>query len=855
MERDEGAAEPGEGAESEAAARARAAKIAAQRAAADAAIAAVAGGRQALTAMTSASAAAAKSARLLETKRVAERQALKAEEAAAQEGEAVGETAAAQAEAADVQAADAEASEVEAADAKAGDAKAGEVEAADAKAGDAKAGEVEAADAKAGEVEAADVEAADIEAGEVEAADAEAGEVEAAEEAPTATEANKTTAAEVKATNIEPETSPEPNSETSLEPNPAPPEPVARAPRRRQKPAYTAPVDSAPPVFDEAVAGWLSAEGAPPAFAQQLRAEFGEGEEATARLVDDPWLVLEIAGVQPAAADKLAQRLLGIDARDKLTADPRRSRALVSALLRRAARLGHTAMTADAVARDLAGLGVPDPAGAIADAVEVGAALVFADRLAVAAASEKSADGDAEFEAVDTADDDDPASMLTSPYTLLALDRWAFLEQSAAEAVQRLLATATPVEQDPGFDVAAAIGSDAAEAERVGRVLEAASGNGLTLVTGATAALPGLLAAAFPHAVLAAPSPAGLRTLAAAGFDAVDLRMLNDEEERFAEAEVVVIADAQLVPLELGVDLLEQLPDGAHLVLCGDPAALPATGPGRLFRDLLEIDDPEFGGAVPRVELKRRPSGPLTALVDAVRYGGLPPMDILGDGRSNEVKIIPVRDPAETRLRTVQLVVDSIPRALGLSGGQVQAVAVREHGPAGAEDLNAAVKERLNPGSGACGPFDAGDRVIVREGGRLAEFGLLGGETGTIAEADADGLTVRFDEPWVGPDEERDTDVSGPEGSVRLDAAQARALRHAWVLTLREAQGGRWPAVVAVLDGGSASALTRSAVLGTFAPATQHLSVVHGAGGALAEAVENRPHTPCRTRLAQALRG
>ncbi|MBR7828370.1 hypothetical protein KDK95_18815 [Actinospica sp. MGRD01-02] len=852
MERDEGAAEPGEGAESEAAARARAAKIAAQRAAADAAIAAVAGGRQALTAMTSASAAAAKSARLLETKRVAEREALKAEEAAAQAGEAVEETAATQGEAAGLEPGDAEA----------GDAEANEAEAAEVRAADVEAGNGEPGDAEGHGVKAGDAEASDVETGDVETRDAEAADDAVSGSRPES--AAKAMAAGEPVTPSVPETTHEPKPGHAAEPAyaapaeipvPAPPGPVARVPRRRQKPAYSAPVDSAPPVFDEAVAGWLSAEGAPPDFAQQLRAEFGEGEEATARLVEDPWLVLEIAGVQPAAADKLAQRLLGIDARDKLTADPRRSRALVSALLRRAARLGHTAMTADAVARDLAGLGVPDPAGAIADAVEAGAALVFADRLAVAAAAEESQDGDAEFEALDSADDDDPASMLTSPYTVLALDQWAFLEQSAAEAVQRLLATATPIEQDPAFDVAEAVGSDAAEAERVGRVVEAASGNGLTLVTGATAALPGRLAAAFPGAVLASPSPAGLRTLAAAGFDAVDLRMLSDEEERYAEAEVVVIADAQLVPLELGVDLLEQLPDGAHLVLCGDPAALPAAGPGRLFRDLLEIDDPEFGGAVPRVELKRRPSGPLTALVDAVRYGGLPPMEILGDGRSNEVKIIPVRDPAETRLRTVQLVADSIPRALGLSGGQVQAVAVREQGPAGAEELNAAVKERLNPGSGACGPFDAGDRVVVREGGRLVEFGLLGGETGTVAEADAEGLTVRFDEPWVGPDEERGADASVPEGSVRLDAAQARALRHAWVLTLREAQGGRWPAVVAVLDGGSASALTRSAVLGAFAPATQHLSVVHGAGGALAEAVEKRPHTPCRTRLAQALRG
>ena len=791
MERDEGGAggtsPEAEGAESEAAARQRAAKVAAQRAAADAAIAAVAGGRQALTAMTSASAAAAKSARAVEIKRVADREALEAAEPAAdQEAEEVAKAAA-----------------------------------------EAVAESVVEAVPEAG-AESVDEAAADSVAEAVPGAGG--GSVA---EAPV------------------PVQEPDPESElvasTLL---PAPREPVARVPRRREKPAYAAPMSaSTPPVFDEAVTRWLTAEGAPAAFAQQLRAEFGEGEEATARLVENPWLVLEISGVQPAAADNLARLLLGIEAREKLTADARRSRALVSALLRRAARLGHTAVTADAVARDLDGLAVPDAAGAIADAVEAGSALVFADRLALAAAKgeAQSAEADAEFEAVDTADDDDPASMLTSPYTLLALDQWAFLEQSAAEAVQRLLATATPVEQGAEVSV-----SDATEAERINRVVEAASGSGLTLVTGGTAALPGQVAAAFPGAVLASPSPAALRTLAAAGFDAVDLRTLNEDEDRYAEAEVVVIADAQLVPLELGVDLLELLPDGTHLVLCGDPAALPATGPGRLFRDLLEIDDPEFGGTVPRVELKRRPSGPLTALVDAVRYGGLPPMEILGDGQSTEVKIIPVRDPAETRLRTVQLVADSIPRALGLSGAQVQAIAVREQGPAGAEDLNAAIKERLNPGPGACERFDAGDRVIVREGGRLVEFGLLGGETGTIAEADASGVTVRLDEPWIGPDEEHGADGGG---TVRLDPAQARALRHAWVLTLREVQGGRWPAVVAVLDGGSAAALTRSAVVGAFAAATQHLSVVHGAGPALAEAVEKRPHTPCRTRLAQALRG
>jgi hypothetical protein len=679
-----------------------------------------------------------------------------------------------------------------------------------------------------------------------------AEEAEAAQAAEKAADLEKARAEaadqQAEAAEAEPEAEPEPVFEPVDEP-------VAEPPAQRvRRPAAVPPRTLGPAQpLHEPIAQWIAAEGVPASFVDRVRAQFGEGEEAGELLTGDPWLILELPGVQPAAADHLAGRLLGAPP-ESLRADPRRSRALVAALLRRAARLGHTALNADAAARDLEGLGVPDPAGAIADAVEHGAALVFADRLAAAAANEQAQPGrtveEAEFEAVDTADDDDPETMLTSPHTLLALDRWAFVEQSAAEAVQRLLATATPLE--PKHEAAAHEGADAAEAERVRRVVEQAATAGVTLVTGGGTALPGLVAAAFPGALLASPSPAGARALAAAGFAALDLRALNEEPDRFEEAETVVVADAQLLPLELGGDLLELLPDGAHLVLCGDTGALPASGPGRLLRDLLEIDDPEFGGQVPRVELKLRPSGPLSALVDAVRYGGLPPMEILGDGQSNEVKIIPVRDPAETRLRTVQLIADSIPRALGFNGGQVQAIALREQGPAGAEDLNAAVKERLNPGPGVCAGFDTGDRVVVREGGRLAEQGLRGGETGTVIEAGAEGLTVRLDEPAVAGGAAAEAE---PGETLRLDPGRARALRHAWVLTLREAQGGRWPAVVAVLDGGSAAALTRAAVLGAFVPAQRHLSVVHGAGGALAEAVEKRPHTPCRTRLAQALRG
>lgn len=566
----------------------------------------------------------------------------------------------------------------------------------------------------------------------------------------------------------------------------------------------------------------LAAAGAPDAMAERIERALGEG--AADRVTADPWCVLEVPGVAPQAADALARAALtGVE-----PTDPRRSRALVSWLLRRAAAAGHTVQGADTIAEALGKFGVPDATGAIADAIENGAALAFAEPVSL---SEDADDAEIEdFERLDAADDDDPAAMLTSAHTLLAVERWAFAEQSAAEAAQRLAATPEAVEAKQGADSADALVAAVAE-------------HGLTLVTGATATRLVELAETFPATLLTSPSAAGLRTLKAAGADAIDARALVGDPERIGAADVLIVADAQLLGLETGTALLEAARDGAHVVLAGDPATLAGvgTGPGALFRDLLEIDDPSFGGQLPRVELKRRPTGPLSSLADAVRYGGLPPQELLlgPDGKSKEVVIVPVREAGAAVHRAVQVVTESIPRAFGLSGDQVQVVAVDAESAAGTGTLNAALKSRLNPGPGVCEGFDAGDRVIVAT--PLPDRGLLGGETGTVSRADAQELTVTWDAPH---------DASADA----FEAAQTQALGHAWALTIAEAQGGRWPAVVAIFDGDSAPKLTRALVLGAITSATQHLTVVHGAGRALAEAVEKIPDRPRRTRLKYALR-
>lgn len=81
-----------------------------------------------------------------------------------------------------------------------------------------------------------------------------------------------------------------------------------------------------------------------------------------------------------------------------------------------------------------------------------------------------------------------------------------------------------------------------------------------------------------------------------------------------------------------------------------------------------------------------------------------------------------------------------------------------------------------------------------------------------------------------------------------------QSVRHGWALTAHQAVGVRWPAVVVVLPGDAAQALSRPWVYTAFSRADRHLSVVHGVDQALPRAVAEVPAKPRTTRLPVLLR-
>ncbi|GAA2592146.1 helix-hairpin-helix domain-containing protein [Streptomyces axinellae] len=661
---------------------------------------------------------------------------------------------------------------------------------------------------------------------------------------------------------------------------PAPPTAQATGPAKGARRPAPGPVPAAraargegPVTVPEEVRALLTEGGAPEALGPRVAEALGEG--AADLLRTDPWQLLAVAGVRPEQADGFARALLGEEADP---GDERRAVALTVWLLERAALAGDTVLGPEALAEGLTQHAVPDPEEAVRQAVDAGAVLVFEDAL----------DGGPVASAMNESHEEEAAQ--ERPVTLLVgLDRYALAEESLADGLARITSTFTAPEageteataggaaesadgaggSESGGDTtdgegggggavgaarvrvsseAWAAAASAAPSPSARELINAAAGHGLVAHTGgeaaraepaalvATAHRLGLRAWVLAHtedgrdrlagllgAHLGGERPGGEKAAPGADLPAATVAGVlagaegpgRDEDGALA-LDLLAVCDAGQLDAETGAALLESLPDGARLVLSADPGVLGAAGPGQVFKDLLAA---RF---CPQVASRTPDPGPVGELVSGIGVGELNQVEAPG----KEVVIVPVGDPGEAVHRTVQLVADSVPRAIGVPSEDTQVITPGHGGAAGTRALNAALKERLNPGPGRFGGFDPGDRVAHSPApGRT--------RMGTVASADDAGLHLA---------------CAGRTVTVPPDRV-AETVRHGWAVTAHQAAGSRWPAAVVVLPGDVGGALTREWVYTAFGRAARHLSVVHGAGDALPRAVVSGTARERVTRL------
>jgi exodeoxyribonuclease V alpha subunit len=610
------------------------------------------------------------------------------------------------------------------------------------------------------------------------------------------------------------------------------------------------------------------------------------GPLAAETLREDPWKLLTLPQIRPDQADWFARQVLDAGATPQ---DPRRGRALVVHLLNKASRDGHTAAPAEAVLAALGRFGVGDPGSAVVAAIDDGSVLPFeTNHSGLPFEAHGPSDAEEAEEAEGTVEpvegDGQDSGEVIELGTLLTLTQYAIAEDAVAEGLQRLAATAEPL---PGTGDPLAAVTDAELDDRQHAAVAAVAEHGVSVLTGG----PGTGKSRTVAAVVALASQGGLRVALAAptgraakrleelagapattlhrllgaqgqgmtrpgadgqgdnlfsdgsgpsapggaGFPGSEVSAAREGTWVFArgedwplDAELVVVDESSMLDVELAAALIEACADGTRLLLVGDPAQLPSIGPGRVLADIID------SGAIPVTELttlyRQKDGGTIAKLATAVRGGDLPAVD----SPEHEVVVVTTRGSAEAAHRVTQLMTDSIPRALGIAAEDIQIVTPVHKGPAGTIELNRALKAKLNPGPGAHRGFDPGDRVVAVA--NHADDGFANGEVGTVVTAEGEGLTVSF---------------SGLPVTVpfRLLAD----LRHGWAITVHRAQGSEWPAVIAVFPAEATGMLSRPLVYTALTRAQHHLSVVHGAGPALARAVRTIGEHPRETRLAALL--
>lgn len=301
------------------------------------------------------------------------------------------------------------------------------------------------------------------------------------------------------------------------------------------------------------------------------------------------------------------------------------------------------------------------------------------------------------------------------------------------------------------------------------------------------------------------------------------------------DTDVLLVDECSMVSTDLARSVLEAVADGTRVVLVGDKDQLPSVQPGAVLRDVIA------SGAVPVIRLdhiyRQGPGSTISRAAVEIMRGRVPRSD---EGSDGEFFVL-LRETPEAALETIEaLVVDRIPRRLGIEPTEIAVMVPQHKGPGGTLALNARLQEVLNPKGReirrAGRVFRAGDKVLQLKNNYDAH--LFNGDVGFVAEVhrDAGEITVDFDGRRVRCDDEMMDDIT-----------------LAYATSIHKNQGSESPAVVIYLGSEHRHMLARNLTY-TAVTRGRKMVVVVASRDALALAVREQRRDIRRTRLAERIK-
>jgi exodeoxyribonuclease V alpha subunit len=349
--------------------------------------------------------------------------------------------------------------------------------------------------------------------------------------------------------------------------------------------------------------------------------------------------------------------------------------------------------------------------------------------------------------------------------------------------------------------------------------------------------------------LLAAPTGRAAKRLAeATGSEATTLHRLLEldpktrqfvrNREHPLSCDLLIVDEASMLDTVLANHVLRAVPDHGRLILVGDVDQLPSVGPGRVLADLIRSDAIEV---VRLTEIFRQAERSLIVVnAHRVNQGMMPILESVdSDG---DFFFIERPDQEELVETVAQLVSRRIPAKFGLDPvEQIQVLTPMNRGPLGTENLNAVLRDLLNPKgvevTRGGQTLRLGDKVMqVRNNYDLEVFN---GDIGRIVAIDEVDQLVT-----VALDGRR----------VVYDHGSLDELVLAYACSIHKSQGSEYPCVVIPLHSTHYVMLQRN-LLYTALTRAKRLAVLVGEERALRIAVGNRRVRARFTRLAERLAG
>jgi len=560
---------------------------------------------------------------------------------------------------------------------------------------------------------------------------------------------------------------------------------------------------------------FLQSHGVSPAYALRIHRRYGN--RALAVIRENPYrLASDVAGIGFRRADEIA-RGCGIEADH-----PVRARAGLLHVLRQEADDGHTcAPRSELLARAESELSIPGErlADACAELLQGGKIVERGDRIALAALDEAER---------------------------------ACAEHLALLARQKPARTARP-DEITRVEPRCHIQLEASQREAVERLLSAPlavlTGGPGTGKTTCLRVLLDVLATRGEPVLLAAPTGRAARRMSeATGHAASTLHRLlafsprdgafHRNAEHPLRAGVVVVDEVSMVDVLLLRALLEAVRPPTRLLLVGDADQLPSVGPGQILADILQCDAVE----TPRLRhvFRQEEASGIVRAAHQVLSGTWPSSGLSPDDDFFFFKRETPKDAART---VIELVSRRIPDGFGLDPMKdIQVLTPMHRGECGAQALNLALQEVLNPPSASKPEIARGSRSY-RVGDRVMQIRndydreVFNGDLGVVEDIEPDDGEVTI----------------GVDGrSLTYAREELDAIVPAYAVSIHKSQGSEYPAVVIPLCGEHWVMLRRN-LLYTGITRGAKLVAITGSNRALGRCLHNRDLRIRRTLLREYL--